>query len=238
MSLVSIIVKEGLENLGRFYSSYRGIVIDNKDPKNMGRLSVVVPQVSSRAIWATPKGLDGALQSGFKWLTPTEGQVVWVEYQLGDPSYPLWSYHAWANNEIPDDLKKTSNLGFVTPRGNKVIIEDVESHLYLHIVDSDSGNIVANIDISKGKLTIETEEEIYLKSEAILLNGDSEGVPMSSKLVTRLNTIEDDINTLKTIFNTWAPVSEAALKAAMAAWFTSLTPTIESDIQNDKVKQS
>lgn len=41
-----IITDEGLEGLGRYYSVYRGIVIDNNDvEKHMNRVKVCVPEV-------------------------------------------------------------------------------------------------------------------------------------------------------------------------------------------------
>ena len=41
-----LITDEGLEGLGRYYSVYRGIVIDNDDvEKHMNRVKVCVPEV-------------------------------------------------------------------------------------------------------------------------------------------------------------------------------------------------
>ena len=49
-----IITDEGLEGLGRYYSVYRGIVIDNDDvEKHMNRVKVCVPEVMGGAFaWA------------------------------------------------------------------------------------------------------------------------------------------------------------------------------------------
>ena len=41
-----IITEEGLEGLGRYYSIYRGIVVDNNDTeKKMNRVKVCIPEV-------------------------------------------------------------------------------------------------------------------------------------------------------------------------------------------------
>jgi hypothetical protein len=72
------------------------------------------------------------------------------------------------------------------------------------------------------------------------LNGDNEGgVPITADVVSRLNAIEQDINTLKTVFSGWVTVPNdggAALKAAAGAWFAQqLQQTVNSDIENQKV---
>ena len=40
----------------KYYGFYRGVVVDNNDPKNLGRLKMVVPQVSGENVtdWAWP----------------------------------------------------------------------------------------------------------------------------------------------------------------------------------------
>ena len=61
------------------------------------------------------------------------------------------------------------------------------------------------------------------------------------ELTQRLNTIEQDLNSLKSAVAAWVPVAQdggAALKTAVSTWATStLTPTQRSDIENQNVKQ-
>lgn len=73
-----------------FYGIYRGVVVANKDPESHRRLKVTVPQLSGTAIskelpWAWPKET-----SALKTEVPKIGEGVWVMYEGGDPSYPLW----------------------------------------------------------------------------------------------------------------------------------------------------
>ena len=70
-----IITEEGLEGLGRYYSVYRGIVVDNDDvEKKMNRVKVCVPEVMGGVFaWAYPKGQHGSISSGFKFLAPKVG---------------------------------------------------------------------------------------------------------------------------------------------------------------------
>ena len=77
-------------------------------------------------------------------------------------------------------------------------------------------------------------DQIYLAGD------DNGGLVKVSDLVSKMNTIENDINTLKTIFSTWIPVPSdggAALKLAAATWYASqLTPTQVNDLENKTVQ--
>lgn len=73
----------------------------------------------------------------------------------------------------------------------------------------------------------------------IMREGSNGGLVISSDLVTRLNNIEQDLNTLKQIFTAWAPVTQdggAALKTAASQWCAQqLNETVVSDIEDDKI---
>jgi uncharacterized protein involved in type VI secretion and phage assembly len=87
---------------GHYFGKYRGTVSDNSDPTNRGRIKVKVPAVlgtvESWAMPCVPYAGDGV---GFYSLPPV-GTGVWVEFEAGDPSYPIWSGCFWADNELPD----------------------------------------------------------------------------------------------------------------------------------------
>jgi len=67
-------------------------VINNIDPMNMGRLMVQVPDVSglTPSSWAMPCFPFTGKQMGF-WALPQIGTGVWVEFEQGDPNYPIWT---------------------------------------------------------------------------------------------------------------------------------------------------
>ena len=141
-----IIQENGLEYLGRYYSTYRAIVINNHDELNMNRVHVYIPSVQNGIkIWALPKSTTiGGCFHGLKLTTPLVGEVVYIEFEGGDPLRPLWSYHGWATGETPDDLKDNNSIGLVTPEGNKIYIKDVDGELYIQT------NSKVNISILEG----------------------------------------------------------------------------------------
>jgi len=76
----------------KFYGKYRGMVINNIDPMQMGRLMVQVPDVLGPipSSWAMPCFPVTGKQMGF-WSIPQIGTGVWVEFESGNPDYPIWS---------------------------------------------------------------------------------------------------------------------------------------------------
>jgi hypothetical protein len=72
----------------RFYGTYLGTVTNATDPEGRNRVQVKVPQISGEDIlgWALPSDLYST-----KLLLPSIGDYVWVTFQDGDASYPIWS---------------------------------------------------------------------------------------------------------------------------------------------------
>jgi len=75
-----------------YYGKYRGTVLNNVDPLQTGRLQVQVPDVAGLVptSWAMPCFPSSGKQTG-AYLLPQIGAGVWVEFEQGDPDYPIWS---------------------------------------------------------------------------------------------------------------------------------------------------
>ncbi|TVR51412.1 MAG: baseplate assembly protein [Puniceicoccaceae bacterium] len=87
----------------RYHGKYRGMVINNVDPMQMGRIQVMVPDVSNIAIssWAMPCFPVAGIQMGI-YAVPPIGAGVWVEFEQGDPDFPIWvgCFHG-SSAEVP-----------------------------------------------------------------------------------------------------------------------------------------
>lgn len=82
---------QSLDRVQRYFGKYRGTVLNNLDPLRMGRLIVSVPAVLGAlpSTWALPCTPLGGMQNGM-FAVPTIGAGVWVEFEQGDPDFPLW----------------------------------------------------------------------------------------------------------------------------------------------------
>lgn len=74
----------------KYFGKYRGMVINNIDPMQMGRLMVQVPDISIiPSTWAMPCFPVTGKQMGL-WVLPVIGSGVWVEFEQGNTDYPVW----------------------------------------------------------------------------------------------------------------------------------------------------
>jgi uncharacterized protein involved in type VI secretion and phage assembly len=75
-----------------FYGKYRGTVLNNIDPMQMGRIQATVPDVSNilPGSWALPCLPLAGIQNGI-FAVPAIGAGVWIEFEQGNPDYPIWS---------------------------------------------------------------------------------------------------------------------------------------------------
>jgi hypothetical protein len=89
-------------SLQKFYGKYRGKVSNNLDPLQMGRLQVTVPEVlgDGRLSWALPCAPFAGPGVGFFALPPVAANV-WVEFEGGDPDFPIWAGCFWDPGQTP-----------------------------------------------------------------------------------------------------------------------------------------
>lgn len=85
----------------RFFGKYRGKVLDNLDPLQLGRIMPDVPAVPGMLLnWAMPCVPYAGPGVGFLALPPLQA-AVWIEFEGGDPNYPIWSGGFW---ELPEQV--------------------------------------------------------------------------------------------------------------------------------------
>lgn len=141
--LLDTVKKYGFEYFGVFYGKYRGVVVSNQDPEKLGRLKVNVPQVSGKNImetWAWPSGLVGG--DGFgTFFIPPKGASVWVTFENGDPSHPIWEGGHWARGQTPAVAQRARPDNRVFQTKNWILeMDDEEGEEKFKITDRSSGN--------------------------------------------------------------------------------------------------
>ena len=121
-------------NSNRYYGKYRGVVVNNVDPMRLGRLQLTVPDVLSLipSTWAEPcvplAGPTGPPMGAY--LVPPIGAGVWVEFERGDPNYPIWVGCRWgASSDIPPlafaGLPISPSVVLQTAGQNSFVISDL-----------------------------------------------------------------------------------------------------------------
>ena len=112
----------------KFYGKFRGKVSDINDPLMIGRIQAKVPDVmgDEDSGWAMPCAPFGGSGMGF-FALPAVGAGVWIEFEHGDPDYPIWS-GCWFGSlaEVPPVLLAPpyKKVMIMTDGGNSILLDD------------------------------------------------------------------------------------------------------------------
>jgi len=85
-----------------FWGKYQGVVTDNRDPLMLGRVRAKVQDVfgDNESGWAKPALPYAGKGVGLFLIPPTDASV-WIEFEHGNPDYPIWTGCFWAQGELP-----------------------------------------------------------------------------------------------------------------------------------------
>jgi hypothetical protein len=110
-----------------YWGKYRGKVLDNADPLNLGRIVASVPGVHAEfpSGWAMPCLPFGGTNMGFV-APPAIGANVWIEYEQGNPDRPIWSGCFMSPTDIPPIVLAPPYVKVLiqTLMGQSVILDD------------------------------------------------------------------------------------------------------------------
>lgn len=155
---------------GPFLGKFRGVVSDINDPLMLGRIRATVPDVAGAdpVGWAAPCAPFGGSQAGF-FALPVVGSGVWIEFEQGDPSRPIWVGSWWgSSSEVPSALLAPPyrKVMVVTPGGHTVTLDDTPG---------------------AGGITLETADGAKLvlsATEVVLDNGQGASIKLSGPQVS------------------------------------------------------
>jgi uncharacterized protein involved in type VI secretion and phage assembly len=164
-----------------YYGKYRGVVVNNVDPMRMGRIQASVPDVGAAipTTWAMACVPITGKGSG-TYFVPQIGAGVWIEYEQGDPEFPIWTGCFWgASSEVPSLAQQGNPLSpsIVLESGLKsiIMISDLPGPTGGILLKSSTG---ASIKINDLGITISNG-----KGAKIVMTGPSVNVNNGSLVV-------------------------------------------------------
>lgn len=119
---------------------YKGIVINNDDPKHMDRIQCRVPELYDEHLgevpWIVPvKHCIFGQGSGFgTYGVPPIGAVALIELQNDDPNFPVYVGYLLQDDQLPPEkFQKPGVFGMIDPNGSELCIDTNEKTLnYKH----------------------------------------------------------------------------------------------------------
>jgi uncharacterized protein involved in type VI secretion and phage assembly len=134
-------VVERLRN--RFYGKYRGTVTA-VDSDQKGRIKAKVPAVLGvyDTGWCMPCVPFAGDKAGIAFLPELESGV-WIEFEGGDPSYPIWTGCYWHDGEIPSVV--AAGVRVIKTKGDQQIILNDDEHS-ITVSDSSGNKVIMDRD--------------------------------------------------------------------------------------------
>lgn len=143
------------------YGKYRGTVTNNVDPLQIGRIQVMVPDVAGfvPSTWAMPCVTATGINTGL-FTVPMLGAGVWIEFERGNPDYPIWVGGFWGSAAEVPAMARTVPPGVTgftiqTPLKNGLVISDVPGPTGGILIQTTTGAMISVSDvgivISNGK---------------------------------------------------------------------------------------
>ncbi len=151
-----LVVEQAELQRGRFYGKYRGLVTEVDDPDDLGRIRALVPEVlgEETSPWALPCAPYAGKGVG-QFTVPPKKAGVWIEFEAGDPSRPIWSGCWWGKNQLPEDAKGSATrppLKIIrSEKGLMVTMDDDRQTVSLS--DGDGSNLLT-IEVRRGQITV------------------------------------------------------------------------------------
>jgi len=198
----------------RYYGKYRGIVSDNDDPSRLGRVRARVQELlgdvqSGWAMPCAPYAGDGQGQ----FTVPPVGAGVWIEFESGDLSRPIWSGCWWGEGQLPSDNAgngATPPLRIIRSETGLMLTLDDDSQTVT--VSDENGRNVLEIKVRQGRITLKGAAKAVVEAPQIeLVENAIHPVVFGDNLLQYLNQ-------LVAMFNSHVHPGE------LAAGFIPVTP--------------
>lgn len=165
----------------KYYGVYRGTVVNNVDPLQIGRIIALVPDVGGviPTTWAMPCVPIAGKQMG-TFMVPQIGSGVFVQFEAGDPDRPVWVGGWWGNvAEVPAlalaGVPGDPNIVIQTTLQNAIVVSDLpgptggimlKSTTGATIIVNDTGIFIQN---GKGASIVMTGPTVTINAGALVV---------------------------------------------------------------------
>lgn len=155
----------------RFYGKYRGLVTNVDDPEQVGRILAQVPEILglSGTTWATPcTPYPGAGEGWF--VIPAVGAGVWIEFEAGDPSRPIWTGGWFGRGDVPRDeagIVASPQLKLLRTSGALILALDDGGNTIA--LSDGNGNNLLKIRVNEGQVRVQAGTTVIVEAPHIEL---------------------------------------------------------------------
>lgn len=198
MSLVDLLTddREEHQKSRRVYGVAVGIVVDNNDPENLGRVKVKFPWLSEgseeiEGDWSKVMSFMAGKERGAVFLPEVDDEVL-VAFEQGDINFPYVIGALWNSEDTPpeknedgknnirkirsrsgheiifddNDSEQKERVEIRSNAGHEIVLDDAAGKEKISVKDKTGGNSI-EIDSVKKSITIKSDMKLVVKSQMI-----------------------------------------------------------------------
>jgi uncharacterized protein involved in type VI secretion and phage assembly len=195
-----------MARITKWYGKYRGVVTDSQDPSGQGRIRARVPDVLGEVEtgWALPCVPYAGDGSG-TYLVPEPGTHVWIEFEAGDVSRPIWSGCWWSGGQAP----RAANRGPAAPllkivRSASGLMLTLDDQAQQATLSDASGSNCLRIDAQAGLIEIKAAGKVVVEAPQV------EWEPNATQPAVLGDALLQYLNQLVAVFNSHLHVGQYA----------------------------
>ena len=128
---------------------------------------------------------------------PEPGAGVWIEFEAGDPSYPIWVGCYWADNQVPQNEQGTS----ATPplkiiRSEQGLMVTLDDQQQVITLSDKKGNNLIKLEVQQGKITVKGSQKVVVEAPQIeLVANATHPIVFGDQLLQYLNQLVQLVQT-------------------------------------------
>src|SRR5205085_12420673 len=167
------------EWMGQVNGVFPAVVIDNVDPKNLGRVKVQLPQMDesgqrSSKVWARIATLMAGQNRG-TWFIPDGNDEVLVAFEVGDVRRPYVIGSLWNDSSSPPEtMNANNNKKLLRSRNGVTITLDDQNGQERFVVETPGGQ---KVTLKDGPASIEIMDSngnsMKLEAAGIIVNASA-----------------------------------------------------------------
>jgi Type VI secretion system/phage-baseplate injector OB domain len=152
-----------------YFGKYRAVVSNNADPLGLGRIKAKVEAFGLlESAWAMPS-LPYAGPGVGLYLIPPKDAWVWIEYEGGERSRPIWTGCFWKEDPVdPGRLQ-----------GAKPAVKQLKTAILTTTIDDDQSAVAietkdGRVSITKSAVEVTNgKASVKLANQTVSLNGNA-----------------------------------------------------------------
>jgi len=173
----------------RIYGVVIGIVTNNQDPENLGRVKVKFPWLSDQdeSYWARIATPMAGKEQGIYFLPEVEDEVL-VIFEQGDLRSPYILGGLWNGKDTPpiNNRDGKNNQRLIKSRsGHTIRLNDEDGKESIDIIDKTEKNKIS-IDTANNTITLESDKDIILRASQGKIQLEAQSLEVKTSAETKI----------------------------------------------------